>query len=394
MLNPTLAATLGPMRAPFLLLVPVVVALAWASAFYDGQPVRFWDLLLAFVGALAAHISVNALNEYEDFRSGLDLRTQRTPFSGGTGTLPKHPEKAHMALLVGVVSLMLVIAVGAWFVYQRGPALIPLGLVGVALIVFYTRFLTRSPLWCLLAPGLAFGPIMVLGVYFALTGSYGVTPALASLLPLFLVSNLLLMNQFPDQEADATVGRHHLLLARGPAAGVTVYGLFITAAYAAVLIAVLAGHLPVASLLVLLSLPLALVAYRGLRRHHADTPALVPHMAQNVALNLSAPLLLSLGLFLSGDGLATDEVVERSLSQLVNQQQDYDGRVVRVQGTLRSHPSPLHYWVEDDALHRVEISPTKGVTELLGETVWVEGVFHYQRDSGRKITVRQLSVQE
>jgi len=296
MLNPNLAATVGPMRAPFLLLVPVVVGLGWAAALHDGHRVSLSDLLLAFVGALAAHISVNALNEYEDFRSGLDLLTEPTPFSGGTGTLPKYPDKANHALYVGLGALVVVGAVGLWFMNQRGLALLPLGLAGIALIVLYTRFLTRSPILCLFAPGLAFGPLMVLGVYFVLTGEYALTPALASLLPLFLVSNLLLMNQFPDQAADACVGRRHLILARGPEAGVRVYGIFLVSAYLAVAAPVAGRSLPPAALLALLSLPLGWLAYDGLRRHHADTPALVSHMGQNVALNLLTPALLALGL--------------------------------------------------------------------------------------------------
>jgi 1,4-dihydroxy-2-naphthoate octaprenyltransferase len=286
------------MRAPFLLLVPVVVALGWASAVYDGHDVRSLDLMLAFIGALAAHISVNALNEYEDFRSGLDLRTERTPFSGGTGTLPLHPDKAHLALLVGVISLLVVVGIGGWFLARSGPGLLPLGLLGVALIVLYTRYLTRSPLLCLLAPGVAFGPVMVLGVYFALTGQYGLTPGLASLVPLFLVSNLLLMNQFPDREVDATVGRRHLLIEHGPRAGVSVFGLFLVACYVVPVAAVIVGGLPPAALCALATLPLAALVFRGLSRHHDAIPALIPHMAQNVALCLVTPALLATGLLL------------------------------------------------------------------------------------------------
>lgn len=287
------------MRAPFLLLVPVVVGLGWAAAVYDGYDVQAIDLLLAFVGALAAHISVNALNEYEDFRSGLDLRTERTPFSGGTGTLPRYPDKAHLALVVGVTSLLAVVAIGSWFLLRRGPALLPLGLLGVVLIVLYTRYLTRSALLCLLAPGMAFGPVMVLGVYFALTGRYGLTPALASLVPLFLVSNLLLMNQFPDREADATVGRGHLLIQHGPQAGVSVFGLFLIACYVALVASVVAGGLPPGALLALVTTPLAWLVFRGLSRHYRVIPELIPHMGRNVALCLATPLLLATGLVLA-----------------------------------------------------------------------------------------------
>ncbi len=41
--------------------------------------------MLALLGAFLAHISVNTLNEYFDFKSGLDLETIKTPFSGGSG---------------------------------------------------------------------------------------------------------------------------------------------------------------------------------------------------------------------------------------------------------------------------------------------------------------------
>lgn len=298
MINAHLAATLGPMRAPFLLLVPVCVSLGWAAAVHDGYAIELPHLLLAAAGALAAHVSVNALNEYEDFRSGLDLRTERTPFSGGTGTLPAHPDKAHYALVTGLVGLFVVLLVGLYFVELRGAALLPLGLLGVVTIVLYTRWLTRSPLLCLLAPGVAFGPLMVLGVYFALTGHYGATAAAASLVPLFLVSDLLLINQFPDREADRWAGRNHLLLAWGDRAGISVYGLFLAAAYLSVLLSVAFDALPGWVLLTLLTLPVAALAFRGLARHADEVPALIPHMAQHVALTLVTPALLALGIAL------------------------------------------------------------------------------------------------
>lgn len=299
MINAHLAATLGPMRAPFLLLVPVCVALGWAAAVHDGFSIEPLHLGLAAAGALAAHIAVNALNEYEDFRSGLDLRTERTPFSGGTGTLPAHPDKAHYALVVSLLCLALVIAVGIYFIRLRGIGILPLGLAGVLIIVLYTRWLTHSPLLCLLAPGFGFGPLMVLGVYYVLTGQYGLTALVASLLPLFLVSDLLLINQFPDREADRWAGRNHLILAWGSAAGVSVYAAFLVAAYVSLVLAVLFGILPNWSLLGLATVPLATAAWRGLRRNRDETPALIPHMAQHVMLTLATPLLLALGIAIS-----------------------------------------------------------------------------------------------
>jgi len=299
-MNPALAATFGPMRPPFLLLVPVVIAVAWGAAIHDGGPAPPGILGLVLLGALAAHISVNALNEYEDFRSGLDQHTQRTPFSGGSGTLPAHPDKAHYALVTAGAALLLVLAIGAWLLLLRGPGLLPPGLLGILLILLYTRWLTRSPLLCLVAPGAGFGPLMVMGSYFALTGTYSPTPAWASLLPLCLVSNLLLMNQFPDREADRAAGRRHLLIARGGRAGVRTFRAILVAGYASVVAGVLCAALPPATLASLLTMPLALSVYRALDQHYDDTARLVPFMARNVVLTLLTPLLLGLGLALGG----------------------------------------------------------------------------------------------
>ncbi|MBM4118256.1 prenyltransferase [bacterium] len=285
------------MRVPFLALVPACVLLGVACAALRG-PIAWGDALLALLGGLAAHIAVNALNEWDDFRSGVDLRTERTPFSGGSGTLPAHPEASRVALGIALAALLVTAAVGLRFLLRWGWGLLPLGLLGLLTIVLYTRWLTRSPLLCLLAPGLGFGPCMVMGTDYALTGSYSAAAGVASLVPFFLVSNLLLLNQFPDVAADAAAGRRHLIIAHGMEAGVRVYGLFLAGAYLSLAAGVGLGVLPWPALLGLLTAPLAFAAWQGARRHHANAPALIPAMGQNVLINLATPALVALGIFL------------------------------------------------------------------------------------------------
>ena len=179
------AVIFGPMRLPFLILTPACVLLGAATASWSGAEIDLYYLTLAFVGAVASHISVNALNEYHDFKSGLDFNTQPTPFSGGSGTLPKHPDKAHVALITGLISLVVIAVVGIYFLYVRGLWLLPVGLLGVVTIVAYTKWITRNPFLCLVAPGLGFGPLMVMGTDFVLSGSYSWTSFVASLVPFF-----------------------------------------------------------------------------------------------------------------------------------------------------------------------------------------------------------------
>ncbi|MHB8109035.1 MAG: prenyltransferase, partial [Syntrophorhabdaceae bacterium] len=192
---------LGPMKVPFLILTPMCILVGISTAMFAGTKINALSVILIVIGAVCSHISVNALNEYCDFKSGLDSRTTRTPFSGGSGALQERPDKAGAALATGIISLLLCFAIGMYFVFTVGILLLPLGLLGIALIIFYTQWITKRPIICLVAPGLAFGPLMVLGTHFVLTGSYSWTALLASLVPGFLVSDLLLLNQFPDLEA-------------------------------------------------------------------------------------------------------------------------------------------------------------------------------------------------
>ena len=80
------------MRVPFLALTFVCVFLGASTVVANQANVNLTLLILALFGALLAHISVNTLNEYFDFKSGLDLETIKTQFSGGSGALPQNPD--------------------------------------------------------------------------------------------------------------------------------------------------------------------------------------------------------------------------------------------------------------------------------------------------------------
>jgi 1,4-dihydroxy-2-naphthoate octaprenyltransferase len=293
-----LKLALGPMRPPFLLLTPACVLLGVASAHWTAGQIQWGDALIVLVGALGTHISVNAFNEYFDFKSGLDDRTQRTPFSGGSGTLQAHPEMASTALLTAVVALVVSALVGFYFVIQTGWGLLPLGLLGLVIIYIYTSWLTRFPILTLIAPGLGFGTFMVMGTDYALSGTYTRTSFFASLVPFFLVSNLLLLNQFPDVEADESVGRKHYPITLGRQASGRIYLAFLYLAFVSVIVGVLIRVLPVPALLGLLALVLAIPITRGVLAYAEEIPQLMPSLGQNVIINLIMPVLVAVGLFL------------------------------------------------------------------------------------------------
>ena len=130
-------------RPQFLLLSMVLAFLGTCIAWYDGV-FHLGHAVLAFVGLLLAHISVNVLNDYFDYRSGIDLETKRTPFSGGSGILPGELLKPKQVLWLGLGSLILAIPIGIYFVIVKGWLLLPLLLVAAACVLLYTPFILKS----------------------------------------------------------------------------------------------------------------------------------------------------------------------------------------------------------------------------------------------------------
>ena len=290
---------LGPMRVDFLYLDVACVFLGTGAAVWTHGHINAFYLILAFVGAVCAHIGVNTLNEYFDFRSGLDLASERTPFSGGSGTLVDRPDMAPTVLRIAIASLAITSLIGVYFLVVRGWAILPLGLLGLLVIVVYTSWITHQPLISLIVTGLGFGLLMVMGTYFVLTGEYTWTVFFAALVPFCLGNNLLLLNQFPDIEADKSVGRRNLPILIGRQRCSIIFALFLVATYLSMVIGFWLGYLPAATLLGLLTLPLAVVTARGVYRYADDIASLLQYMGYNVLLNIVTPVLMAIGFLIA-----------------------------------------------------------------------------------------------
>ncbi|MCC6707248.1 MAG: prenyltransferase [Gammaproteobacteria bacterium] len=283
-------------RPPFLLMSVVCVLLGIAVAWRSGATLAWLDVTLVLVGALAAHASVNLFNEYEDARSGLDAHTTRTPFSGGSGALQDDPEAMRAVRGSALMMLSLTVVIGAWCVARHGPLLLPIGALGVALVLAYTPWINRHPLLCLVAPGLGVGSLQVLGVVAVLNERLSLLAITAALVPGLLGSSLLLANQFPDIEADRAVGRRHLAIAYGRRRARRVFASLAVATAGVVVMAVTSGVFPPLAWLSLLPLSAMLPTVIGLARHAAGA-ALTPYLASNVAASLLTPLVLAWALW-------------------------------------------------------------------------------------------------
>jgi len=283
-------------RPQFLLLSVVLAFLGTSVAWYNGH-FNLGYAVLAFVGLLLCHISVNVLNDYYDYKSGIDLKTKRTPFSGGSGFLPAASLNPRHVFWFGLACFLLAVPIGVFFVFVSGWLLLPLLLVAAICILLYTPLLTKLgwPEW---APGAGLGALPVLGAYFVQTGEYTLTAVIASVPSGILVHNLLLLNEFPDIEADKTAGRRTLPITMGRKGAGIVYSALTIIMYLWIIAWAAVGLMPVFCLIALLTLPIAVRAIQG-ALNWQDPTKLMPALGNNVLVILITQLLLGIGYILA-----------------------------------------------------------------------------------------------
>jgi len=282
-------------RPQFLTLSIVLAFLGTTVAWYDDF-FNLWYALLAGIGLLFAHISVNTLNDYFDYRSGIDLATKRTPFSGGSGILPEKLLSPRQVLWLGLSSLILAVPVGIYFTVVSGWLLLPLLLVAAFFILLYCPFILKRP-WPEWVAGAGLGALPILGMAFVQMGSYTWETVIAAIPSGFLVHNLLLLNEFPDAEADQLANRKTIVITIGKKKAAVFYSIVAIAVYVWIIAWVAAQVMPVWTLLALLTLPLTIRAIKG-AIHHDDPSKLMPGMAANVMAMLGTQLLIGIGFIL------------------------------------------------------------------------------------------------
>jgi 1,4-dihydroxy-2-naphthoate octaprenyltransferase len=284
-------------RPQFLVLSFTLVAVGSAAAAADGA--FSWGLFaLTLLGLTLLHVGCNVLNDYFDMRSGIDLNTERTPFSGGSGFLPSGEIPATGALVLGVAALIAGSAVGAILVWLTSWELLLVGAAGVFIALTYNPFLSKILLGEF-AAGLGMGFLPVLGTYFVQWGTVSAEVILLAVPVGILVHNLLLLNEFPDAKADRAGGRRHIVIVAGPKTAAMIYAGLNVVVYGWIGVCVATGVLPVWALLAFLTLPFAVKGAHGALVHHSDHARLVPAQGANVGMVLVTQLLLAAGLFLS-----------------------------------------------------------------------------------------------
>ncbi|MDD5773428.1 MAG: prenyltransferase [bacterium] len=284
-------------RPQFIILSVILVLYGTTVAFYHNS-FNLFVFILAMAGLTSMHISCNVLNDYYDYKSGIDLHTAPTPFSGGSGFLPSGKLNPSGVFILGISTALIGVIIGIYFCITVGWGLLPIVIVGTIATLFYNTFFSKIMLGEIFA-GLGLGLLPIMGTYFVFTGRYDIQAVFAGIPPFFLVFNLLFLNEFPDAEADKIGKRKHFVIVFGPKISAWIYTIFNLSVYLWVIFGILSGIMPVWTILCLLTLPLAFKAIQGALKFRNNRDKFTQAQGANVGMVLITQILLATGYFIS-----------------------------------------------------------------------------------------------
>jgi len=292
-------------RAPFLsaTIVPILLGAAWVAATHNPSPFPWLAFALAMVGGIALHVAANTFNDYFDWTSGTDKANNDyfLPLSGGSRSIELGLIKLPALFRLAMIALGIATLCGLALMLMGRPLLAAFGAAGAFSAYFYTapplRLAARRGLGELLV-GLNFGPLMVAGTTYALTGQVGPADFLAGLPVGLLVTAILWINEFPDEDADRATGKVHLVAVLGKANARWGYALIVLGAFALIAYGVAAGVFPLGALIAALAIPIAIYTISVTMRHYADRQ-LLPANQYTIALHLLTGLLMAAGILWS-----------------------------------------------------------------------------------------------
>jgi 1,4-dihydroxy-2-naphthoate octaprenyltransferase len=283
-------------RLPFLTATIVPVLLGIVIAASHGS----FDLAsaaLTVIGAAFVQLGLNVANDVFDTVQGADdANVTPTKFSGGSRVIQYGLVTLRQMATLATLFYLAAGLIGLGLLATRGSiALLVIGVVGFIVSLGYTapplKFVYRG--LGEIAVAIGFGPLMLLGAYVVQTGgTLAWEPFVASIPIALLVALILYVNEIPDRRGDAHAGKRTLPVRFSRSAVIGGYNVAVAVSYVAVVLGVVAGLLPIPTLLMLLTIPLARRVSSGLAPNYDNPYGLMAFMGVNVQLHLAAGVLL------------------------------------------------------------------------------------------------------
>ena len=267
-------------RVRFLLASIIAVSVGLAINWWQNSSIEPFDALLTFAGVMALHASVDLLNDFWDFKRGIDTKTTRTKMSGGTGVLPEGLLRPSSVYRAGVAFLMLGTIIGGYFVITDGITIAIILAFAILSIYFYSTKIVDSGLGEFFVA--VKGAMIVIGTLFIQSGEISLESILAGIAVGSLSSLVLFIASFPDHDADKSKGRKTLVIVAGKQRAAKLFWVFPLVSYAAIMLGVWMGLFPLLSMISFLSIPLVIKSGIGLQKNYDSIDDLVPYMSSTL----------------------------------------------------------------------------------------------------------------
>jgi len=284
-------------RIRFLLASVVAVSVGLALSWWHGVQIDIWYAIMTMAGVIALHSSVDLLNDYWDYKRGIDTQTQRTKMSGGTGVLPEGLLEPTQVYRAGIIFLIIGGLIGSYFVITDG---IIIGLIlafAVLSIYFYSTKIVDSGLAEVFVT--VKGTMIVLGTYFIQTSEINFASIIAGIFVGVLSSLVLFITSFPDYDADKAKGRKTLVIFLGKQKATTMFWIFPLIAYSVLISGIIYEIFPLYCIISLGAVPLIIKAGLSLKQNFDNIQELVPAMSSTITFSRITGTLFIIGFILT-----------------------------------------------------------------------------------------------
>jgi 1,4-dihydroxy-2-naphthoate octaprenyltransferase len=262
-------------------MTPVLLGAAWAV--YKQTPAKWLLLPWIMIASLAIHAATNMINDYIDYRKGVDKKSS----FGGSRVIVEDKLSAKQVLISGLILFAFTAVIGLLFIYLRGWPILVLGVVGILGGLFYTpcKYYGLGDIMVFVL----MGPLMVIGSFFVLTGTYHHSVLWVSMPIGCLVAAILSGNNLRDILYDNQAGIRTTAGVLGHRLARIEYSTLNVSAFIIVGVLIALKILPNLSLVTILTLPLAIKLIRQVFCGKSDEMATID--AQTAQLHLAFGVL-------------------------------------------------------------------------------------------------------
>jgi 1,4-dihydroxy-2-naphthoate octaprenyltransferase len=285
------------------MMIPIILgalgAYAWKGVFHP------WLFAITLLGAGAAHLFSNMINDLWDFRNGVDMAAKETATTISTnsgflanGTLS---EKIFSRMTWSLFVIALVC--GLILSYYTGWIVLVFGGLGGLIAYFYVapplKFGYRGKGYSEVAILLSFGILPIMGSYFVQTMQLDYRAFLLSL-PIGLLTTLILFNHhFLHWQSDKQAGKHTLVVVWGEQRAIQFSRFLLLLAFLSLVVCVIFEVLPYYSLIALITM-IPIFRVYGMLKPQNPSGAYLPLMGASLSVTVRCGSIMMLALLARG----------------------------------------------------------------------------------------------